>query len=35
LGVELPITNGVCSVLSGRDLGALLGDLMGRQPTEE
>jgi glycerol-3-phosphate dehydrogenase (NAD(P)+) len=35
LGVELPITEGVCSVLSGRDLHALLGDLMGRQPTEE
>jgi glycerol-3-phosphate dehydrogenase (NAD(P)+) len=35
LGVELPITAGVCSVLSGRDLHALLGDLMGRQPTEE
>ena len=35
LGVELPITAGVCSVLSGRDLQALLGDLMGRQPTEE
>jgi glycerol-3-phosphate dehydrogenase (NAD(P)+) len=35
LGVELPITEGVCSVLSGRSLGELVGNLMGRQPTEE
>jgi glycerol-3-phosphate dehydrogenase (NAD(P)+) len=35
LGVELPITEGVCEVLGGRDLQALLASLMGRQPTEE
>jgi len=35
LGVELPITEGVCSVLSGQSLTALVSDLMGRQPTEE
>jgi glycerol-3-phosphate dehydrogenase (NAD(P)+) len=35
LGVELPITEGVCNVLGGEDLQALLGALMGRQPTEE
>ena len=35
LGVELPITEGVCSVLSGRSIHELLADLMGRQPTEE
>jgi glycerol-3-phosphate dehydrogenase (NAD(P)+) len=35
LGVELPITNGVCSVLAGESLTALLANLMGRQPTEE
>jgi glycerol-3-phosphate dehydrogenase (NAD(P)+) len=35
VGVELPITDGVCAVLSGQSLGELAGRLMGRQPTEE
>jgi glycerol-3-phosphate dehydrogenase (NAD(P)+) len=35
LGIELPITEGVCSVLAGRDLGELAAGLMGRRPTEE
>jgi glycerol-3-phosphate dehydrogenase (NAD(P)+) len=35
LEVELPITAGVCAVLSGQSLHELLSDLMGRQPTEE
>jgi glycerol-3-phosphate dehydrogenase (NAD(P)+) len=35
LGVELPITEGVCSVLGGESLNELLGRLMGRQPTQE
>jgi glycerol-3-phosphate dehydrogenase (NAD(P)+) len=35
LGIELPITEGVCSVLDGRPLDELLGSLMGRRPTEE
>jgi glycerol-3-phosphate dehydrogenase (NAD(P)+) len=35
LGVELPITEGVCAVLSGQDLMALAAGLMGREPTEE
>jgi glycerol-3-phosphate dehydrogenase (NAD(P)+) len=35
LGVELPITEGVCAVLSGQSLGELLARLMGREPTEE
>jgi len=35
VGVELPITEGVCSVLSGQSIGELLARLMGRQPTEE
>src|SRR5581483_3307668 len=30
LGVELPITDGVCSVLSGQSLTGLVGNLMGR-----
>ena len=34
-GVELPITEGVCSVLSGQSIGELLAGLMGRRPTEE
>ena len=33
LGVELPITEGVCAVLDGRDLSELAAGLMGRQPT--
>ena len=35
VGVELPITEGVCSVLEGQDLQQLAATLMGRQPTEE
>src|SRR5579862_8158084 len=35
LGVELPITEGVCAVLSGTSLGDLVAGLMGRAPTEE
>jgi glycerol-3-phosphate dehydrogenase (NAD(P)+) len=35
LGVELPITEGVCQVLGGTPLDELLASLMGRQPTEE
>jgi glycerol-3-phosphate dehydrogenase (NAD(P)+) len=35
VGVELPITEGVCAVLSGQSLAALASRLMGRQPTEE
>jgi len=34
-GVELPITEGVCSVLSGQSIADLLAGLMGRRPTEE
>jgi glycerol-3-phosphate dehydrogenase (NAD(P)+) len=35
LGVELPITEGVCRVLAGESLDDLLASLMGREPTEE
>ena len=35
LGVELPITEGVCSVLSGQSITELAAGLMGRRPTEE
>jgi len=35
LGIELPITEGVCAVLEGRPLHELAGDLMGRRPTDE
>jgi len=35
LDVELPITEGVCAVLSGQSLGELVAGLMGRAPTEE
>jgi glycerol-3-phosphate dehydrogenase (NAD(P)+) len=35
LGVELPITEGVCAVLGGMALDELLGSLMGRRPTDE
>jgi glycerol-3-phosphate dehydrogenase (NAD(P)+) len=35
VGVELPITEGVCAILSGQSLGELVSRLMGRQPTEE
>jgi glycerol-3-phosphate dehydrogenase (NAD(P)+) len=35
IGVELPITEGVCAVLEGMSLQELAGSLMGRRPTEE
>jgi glycerol-3-phosphate dehydrogenase (NAD(P)+) len=35
LGIELPITDGVCRVLDGEDLNELAASLMGRQPTRE
>ena len=35
LGIELPITEGVCTVLDGMPLAELLASLMGRRPTEE
>jgi glycerol-3-phosphate dehydrogenase (NAD(P)+) len=35
LDVELPITAGVCAVLSGESLTSLVSSLMGRKPTEE
>ena len=35
VGVELPITEGVCAVLDGRPLSELAGCLMGRRPTDE
>lgn len=35
IGVELPITEGVCAVLEGMPLDGLLVSLMGRRPTEE
>ena len=35
MGIELPITEGVCRVLEGESLAALVSGLMGRQPTEE
>jgi glycerol-3-phosphate dehydrogenase (NAD(P)+) len=35
LGVEMPITEGVCAVLEGRPLHELAADLMGRRPTDE
>jgi glycerol-3-phosphate dehydrogenase (NAD(P)+) len=35
LGIELPITEGVCAVLDGASLGDLVGVLMGRQPRRE
>ncbi len=35
LGIELPITEGVCAVLEGLTLDALLVGLMGRRPTAE
>src|SRR6476646_7655714 len=35
LGVELPITEGVCRVLSGQSITDLAAGLMGREPTEE
>ena len=35
VGVELPITEGVCRVLGGESLDGLLASLMGREPTAE
>jgi glycerol-3-phosphate dehydrogenase (NAD(P)+) len=35
LGIELPITNGVCAVLGGEPLHELVGSLMRREPTAE
>jgi glycerol-3-phosphate dehydrogenase (NAD(P)+) len=35
LGVELPITEGVCAVLAGQSVTDLAAGLMGREPTEE
>ena len=35
VGVELPITEGVCAVLDGRPLSELAEGLMGRRPTDE
>jgi glycerol-3-phosphate dehydrogenase (NAD(P)+) len=35
LGIELPITEGVCRVLEGDDLGELAASLMGRRPRGE
>ena len=35
LGIELPITNGVCAVLGGEPLHELVGNLMRRAPTTE
>jgi glycerol-3-phosphate dehydrogenase (NAD(P)+) len=35
IGVDMPITEGVCAVLEGRPLNELAGSLMGRRPTEE
>jgi glycerol-3-phosphate dehydrogenase (NAD(P)+) len=35
VGIELPITEGVCQVLDGHDLNDLAANLMGRQPTRE
>jgi glycerol-3-phosphate dehydrogenase (NAD(P)+) len=35
LGIELPITEGVCSVLEGASLSELVAALMGRRPKGE
>jgi glycerol-3-phosphate dehydrogenase (NAD(P)+) len=35
LGIDLPITEGVCAVLEGQTLQELVGELMRRQPTSE
>ncbi len=35
LGIELPITEGVCRVLAGDSLGELVASLMGRRPRGE
>jgi len=35
LGIELPVTEGVCAVLDGMPIHELAGSLMGRRPTSE
>ena len=35
LAIELPITEGACAVLAGRDLAELVSELMGRRPRVE
>src|SRR6266542_6415220 len=35
LGIELPVTEGVCRVLEGESLGELVASLMGRRPRGE
>jgi glycerol-3-phosphate dehydrogenase (NAD(P)+) len=35
LGVELPITEAVCEVLTGTKAVDLVSNLMGRRPTDE
>ncbi len=35
LGIELPITEGVCRILEGESLGDLVSSLMGRRPRGE
>jgi glycerol-3-phosphate dehydrogenase (NAD(P)+) len=35
MGIELPITDGVCRILEGESLVDLVSGLMGRQPTLE
>jgi glycerol-3-phosphate dehydrogenase (NAD(P)+) len=35
LGIELPITEGVCAVLGGASLQDLISGLMGRTPRDE
>jgi glycerol-3-phosphate dehydrogenase (NAD(P)+) len=35
LGIELPITEGVCAVTGGLPLAELLEGLMGRRPKDE
>jgi glycerol-3-phosphate dehydrogenase (NAD(P)+) len=35
LGIELPITDGVCTILNGTSLSELVVELMGRRPREE
>jgi glycerol-3-phosphate dehydrogenase (NAD(P)+) len=35
LGIELPITEGVCRILEGESLGELAASLMGRRPRDE
>ncbi|HWE80133.1 MAG TPA: NAD(P)H-dependent glycerol-3-phosphate dehydrogenase, partial [Gaiellaceae bacterium] len=35
LGIEMPITEGVCAVLDGMPISALADSLMGRRPRAE